>query len=158
MTTNDPRTEQLYRHFERFVHPVEGASSAVAAVLIHQDEAVFLPEPLDEAGRLSKAVRTSSKEGGIQKEAVKVAWVMLRYSRGIPHGYAGVTISAMETAEPPHKPDAQEIQEAIRRAVAGEVDLEPLTPRERELLHTALVEFNSQYWMQAPAELKRAFQ
>jgi len=145
----------LYRDLERFVHPVAGTSVALATVMIRGDAAVFLPELPVEAGGLSRAVRTEAAKA-LEGEAIKVAWVTIRYARGMPHGYAAVTVSELVGSQGPEREQQGEVEETIRRAVAGEVDVQALTEGERRSLREALMEFNSQFWVQATAEVKRA--
>jgi hypothetical protein len=144
--------EELYRDIERFVHPVEGSSVALATVMIRGDEAVFLPEPPPGAGGLGKRFRTEAAKA-LEGERIKVAWVTIRYARGIPHGYAAVTVSELEASR---QVKHGQVEEAIRRAVSGVVDVQALTADERRLLRETLIEFNSQFWVQATVELKKA--
>ena len=147
--------KELYEDLERFVHPVACTSVALATVMIRGDEAVFLPEPPPEAGGLSEAVRTEAAKA-LEGESIKVAWVTVRYARGIPHGYAAVTVTELETLKEPGQVKHGKVEGAIRRAVAGEVGVHALTEDERRSLREALMEFNSQFWVQATAEVKRA--
>lgn len=145
--------KELYKELERFVHPVAGTGMALAAVMIRGDEAVFVPEPLVSQGGLEAKLKAGRPAGA---EPVKVAWVAIRYSRGMPHGYAGLTVSEVLASSPGAEPDLEPIQTAIRRAVAAEVDVGNLSAAQREALRQELLAFNSQLWVQASAELKRA--